>query len=267
MKKLKRKNLIIIVLAVIIATFLGIVILEIYKYNLELEQQYSKVIVEKATASRKKESKDKIASADIKYKNRENQEACFEDLCFVQGTQVITPDGYVSIENLKVGDYVYSRNEETNQIETKKVLQTFESDYKSDTLKIYTKDSSVEATLNHKFYEKNKEWIEAEKLEVGNILINNSNEELEIVKIDRVKSIGTIKVYNLEVEDNHNYFVGFDCVLVHNCCVDRNSLIQIDLFGNTKPIAQIQKGDRVLTYNSKTGKNELREVTKITIKK
>ena len=245
MKKLKRKNLIIIVLAVIIATFLGIVILEIYKYNLELEQQYSKVIVEKATASRKKESKDKIASADIKYKNRENQEACFEDL----------------------GDYVYSRNEETNQIETKKVLQTFESDYKSDTLKIYTKDSSVEATLNHKFYEKNKEWIEAEKLEVGNILINNSNEELEIVKIDRVKSIGTIKVYNLEVEDNHNYFVGFDCVLVHNCCVDRNSLIQIDLFGNTKPIAQIQKGDRVLTYNSKTGKNELREVTKITIKK
>ncbi|NLK94876.1 MAG: hypothetical protein GX275_06760 [Clostridiales bacterium] len=29
-----------------------------------------------------------------------------------------------------------------------------------------------------------------------------------------------IKVYNLEVEDNHNYFVSESMVLVHNSCDD-----------------------------------------------
>ena len=206
----------------------------------------------------------KLSSVNEKMNQKNNY--CFEDMCFIAGTNVVTPSGLVHIDDLKIGYIVYTRNQETNEIELKEVLKTFESDYKLDTLKIYTKTSSVEATLNHKFFEKRKGWIKAEELKIGDILINNSNEELEINKIERIASKGTQKVYNLEVADNHNYFVGFDCVLVHNCCIEGKSLVQIDLAGNTKTIENIKQGDIVVTYNPETKENELGVVRRITIK-
>lgn len=206
----------------------------------------------------------KLGSA-MKIKNMENKYR-FEDKCFIAGTNVITPSGAVHIEDIKAGDNVYTRNEKTNEIEIKKVLRTLDSDYKLDTIKVYTRDASVEATLNHKFFEKNRGWVKAEELRMGDILINNSNEELEINNIERIASKGTQKVYNLEVADNHNYFVGFDCVLVHNCCIDGKSLVQVNFNGDMKTIESINDGDKVVTYNPKTGKNELGEVRKRTVK-
>lgn len=256
MKKLKRKNLLVIAFLIVLLIFTATIILKVILLN-QAEEQLAVL-----------EKKEKIANTTkTYYKNRNiDVNASFEELCFVMGTKVITPNGFVNIEDLKVGDSVYSRNEKTDEIEIKKVLQTFESDYEFDTLRIFTKDSSVEATLNHKFYEKNKEWIEAKELKVGDILVNNSNEELEIIKIENIKSEGVQKVYNLEVEDNHNYFVGFDCVLVHNCCVDPFSEVLVSLSGETRAIQFIKSGDKVVTFNFKTGKNELKTVTKTTIK-
>jgi len=265
----KATNTIIVVGLIMIATILawGIVSIKSSNANKLLEKLQAQVIVEQAMMSEQKESKDKINKGEATYQDRlREEEACFEDLCFVKGTKVITPRGLINIEELKKEEEVYTRNEKTNEIEIKKILQIFESNYENDILKIYTKDSSIEATLKHKFYIKNNSWTKAENLKVGDILVNNSNEELEIKKIERIESTGIIKVYNLEVEDNHNYFVGFDCVLVHNCCVDENSLILIDNLGSTKSIKSIREGDMVLTYNSETKINELKPVTRITIK-
>ena len=138
------------------------------------------------------------------------------DTCFVIGTKVLTPNGYLNIENIKIGDMVLSKNEKTNEIEAKEVTKTFEHNYNGNTYKIFTENSNVEATYNHPFYVKNQGWIEAKDLKEGNILINADNEELKIQKIEIIKNIKDIKVYNLQVKDNHTCFVGLDKVLVHN---------------------------------------------------
>lgn len=47
------------------------------------------------------------------------------ELCFVAGTQILTDDGHVPIENIKAGDYVYAENPETGEKGLKRVEQTF----------------------------------------------------------------------------------------------------------------------------------------------
>ena len=39
---------------------------------------------------------------------------------------------------------------------------------------------------------------------------------IEVLKVEEIIPNSVYTVYNFEVEDNHNYFVGIDKVLVHN---------------------------------------------------
>ena len=181
--------------------------------------------------------------------------------CFMPGTKVLTPQGLINIEEVKVGDEVYTRNNETNEIELKKVLRTLEHKYSGNIIKISTSNADVETTINHPFYVKDKGWTRADELKEGDILINNNNEEQAIKKIETIQNNETIKVYNLLVEDNHDYFVGLDCVLVHNKCIKAGSQVLIDKQGTTKAIEELKVGDTVLTYNEETGRNELTKVT------
>lgn len=208
---------------------------------------------------------DKLILANSK--KVDSSEYCLNDLCFVAGTKVITPSGFANIEDLKIGDSVFSRNQETGEIEVKEIVQVYKSNYENDVIKIYTNYANVEATLNHKFYEKNRGWIEAKDLRVDDILINSSNEETRVVKVEREESKGIQEVYNLQIDGNHNYFVGLDCILVHNCCcVREDTVVLTSLFGDTKQIRDIKEGEKVLTFNEKTGEKELKTVTKTTIK-
>ncbi|ATV34410.1 hypothetical protein CUC00_12470 [Prevotella intermedia] len=60
----------------------------------------------------------------------------------------------------------------------------------------------------------NGEWVPIEELDVNDTLQLKDN---SIVVIDNKIIFSTfIKVYNLEVEDNENYYVTIDSVLAHN---------------------------------------------------
>ena len=48
------------------------------------------------------------------------------DTCFPAGTLVWTPKGFIPIEDIKVGDFVYSWNKVTKQIDVKKVYRKFD---------------------------------------------------------------------------------------------------------------------------------------------
>ncbi len=106
-----------------------------------------------------------------------------------------------------------------------------------------------------------KGWTEAGNLKVGDILINSNNVEQKITKIERIENNETIKVYNLIVEDNHDYFVGLDSILVHNKCIVAGSQVLIDVEGHIKAIEDLKIGDTVVAYNEETERNELRKVT------
>ena len=135
--------------------------------------------------------------------------------CFVAGTKVLTEDGYVNIEDIKVGDYVYALDLDSNERILKRVEKKFEGE-SDETYEIMINGEKIVTTPKHKFYVIDKGWVRAAELEEGDVLNSFNAGDLEITKIKHVKHSVPVKVFNLTVEDLHNYLVSSDQLLVHN---------------------------------------------------
>ena len=135
--------------------------------------------------------------------------------CFVAGTKVLTENGYVSIENIKVGDMVYSYNFNNNELELKKVINLINSEAK-ETYKMDIGDQTIEMSKRHELYIIDKGWTRAYDVKVGDKMISSDDKVVTIKKIDLITYDTPIKTYNLTVEGNNNYFVTYSKVLVHN---------------------------------------------------
>lgn len=73
----------------------------------------------------------------------------------------------------------------------------------------------LEVSPEHRFFS-NGEWVPIEELNVNDTLQLKDN---SIVVIDNKIIFPTfVEVYNLEIEDNENYYVTEEGVLVHNSC-------------------------------------------------
>ena len=138
-----------------------------------------------------------------------------EYACFVAGTKVLTDNGYKLIEDIKVDDYVYAFNEMTNDYELKKVLQKFNNRTKK-IYEIYVAEHIIKTTDKHEFYVRDKGWIKASELKVGDKL--STKEDIDpTIKNIKIKDYDEyISVYNMEVEGHHNYLITEDGLLVHN---------------------------------------------------
>ena len=67
----------------------------------------------------------------------------------------------------------------------------------------------------HKFYIQDKGWIRAYEVEIGDKLIAKDN-NMEITDIEYIYHKEPVKIYNMTVEDNHNYLITEYELLVHN---------------------------------------------------
>ena len=90
----------------------------------------------------------------------------------------------------------------------------------------------IETTMFHPFYvqdEKSKSgiWMAASNLVSGDKLLMEDGQSVYVEKVRIEKLAENIKVYNLEIDELHTYFVG-DGVLVHNGCNVENSDTIID---------------------------------------
>ena len=137
--------------------------------------------------------------------------------CFVAGTKVLTENGYVNIEELKVGDKVYSINLETNEKELKEVTRVIESSTK-ETYKMTIGTEIVEMSIKHELYIIDKGWVRAYNVKVGDKMLDSNGNEVEITNIEYTRYEEPIKTYNLTVDGNHNFFITNIQVLVHNSC-------------------------------------------------
>lgn len=145
--------------------------------------------------------------------------------CFVAGTPVWTEDGLVPIEEISEGTYVLSVDLTTQELSYQKVLHTYQ--LSSDRIEYVTTQTgdTITTTRTHMFYTRNKGYVPANNLEAGDILFQPAGELLKVSDIEYVpEDIDKIFVYNFEVEQNQNYFVGEDGVLVHNSCVAFDNL-------------------------------------------
>ena len=135
--------------------------------------------------------------------------------CFVKGTKVKTENGFKNIEDIKIGDNVYSYNLNNNTLELKKVLNTIKSNT-IDTYKVTIDGKTVEMSPKHQLYIIDKGWVRAYDLKVNDKMLDSNGKEIIVTKIENKKYDKPIKTYNLSVSGNNNYFVTDIQVLVHN---------------------------------------------------
>lgn len=139
--------------------------------------------------------------------------------CFLEGTKIVTANGYRDIDKLFIGEKVLTYNEKTKKNEYKSVLHTFKFEDAHEELYTIKINGNTEFSLTgyHRVYayrDGEYKYIPANELVVGDIVRYSSSEEHTITDI----SYETINkmVYNLETEDNHNFYIGNEGILVHN---------------------------------------------------
>jgi len=161
--------------------------------------------------------------------------AVFYDECLPKGAMILLPDGSkVSIGEICDSDEineVMSYNLETRTYEPKRILNKFKNQFNEKFWRVYyknpatNKEEAITLTYNHKVYVKDKDYVRACDLKNGDKLkIDIDN--LRFSEIAKYVYAEVLSVrpnvgkkayyrYNIEVEDNHNYFA--DNILVSNC--------------------------------------------------
>ena len=149
------------------------------------------------------------------------------DECLAGDSLIQTKQGLMRIDNPELkGKKVLSYNESKKTWEYKKVLRWLDQGTKQ-TLFIKTDNSKIRCTANH-LIRTETGWIEARNVKEGMKILSPVDVRLpsidtalmeENADLQQVESVSHAaiceKVYDLEVEDNHNFVA--NSLLVHNC--------------------------------------------------
>ena len=133
---------------------------------------------------------------------------------FPAGTLIAVKDKLVPIETIKLGDQVWAYNEKENKAELAKVEGTF-SRFAQQIVEIKLINSeTVQATPEHPFWVEGKGWVKAEHLKADYEFKTLYNTKIKVIKVSYTPK--STPVYNFNVAQLHNYFVGQAKSLVHN---------------------------------------------------
>ena len=139
--------------------------------------------------------------------------------CFVAGTPVQMADGTTKpIEQIKIGEWVQSRDANTGITRVKQVTQTFAHDADATMLLTFGNGETIEATPTHPFYVLGRGFVPASQLGIGTSIVTRAGPAATLTA--KTNHTGATRVYNFEVADFHTYFVGKSDggLWVHNIC-------------------------------------------------
>lgn len=154
-----------------------------------------------------------------------------EDRCIFEGQSVLTYNGYKLIEDIEIGDMVYTHLGNFKPVVDKHMhLEKNKLRYDITT---YLSAETLSVTNDHKLYVYDKEtsqfkWLEAENLNIKKHCLTFKDSEgfieetIDGYLLFPIKNInisiptkGNERVYDLSVEDDHSFVVGN--YNVHNC--------------------------------------------------
>lgn len=149
--------------------------------------------------------------------------------CLVGGTRIETEYGYKEIQNIHIGDKVWTFNVDTQKRELSTVTMWMNKGEK-DTIKVFTNHNYIEGTPDHKvlvYEDKKMTYKEIKDISIGDLLVvrngvkkADAEEKLEdSFKLEKVKKIEVSKkqtTYDITVDSkNSNFFA--NGIVTHNC--------------------------------------------------
>ena len=146
--------------------------------------------------------------------------------CFVRGTLVHTERGLIPIEQVQIGDMVWSQPEESGERAFRPVVRLLRFQDKA-IWKIAFGRSGAEhenvfATPNHPFWVKGVGWTRADLLQPGMIVELLDGED---AFVSECRDTGVLQdVFNFEVQDFHTYYVSGIGIWVHNANCGEDAL-------------------------------------------
>jgi hypothetical protein len=131
--------------------------------------------------------------------------------CFGAGTPVHTLSGVQAIETLKEGDRVLTQDTKTGALGFKPILVVHRNP-PSPTYRIALGDETVVSSHFHRFWKAGQGWVMARDLKPGDTVRTLGG----LVQVGAIESDEVQPVFNLDVADDADFFVGRQGALVHD---------------------------------------------------
>lgn len=153
-----------------------------------------------------------------------------EEACFTSDAEIMTPNGWRKITDMKVGDKVYQYEIDGSITETK-VLHTINKDYKGDIYKVIRRNSIAQVTPDHEmiYFNKNGEYVRKqiqdmdfsesgsipiyeEQNSFDNTMVSLSEFKTDIMQYDGIVTCVTVPSGNIIVRHpDHDAFIIGNC--------------------------------------------------------
>ena len=145
----------------------------------------------------------------------------------------------LAIEKIKSGDKVISTDPETMETSPKTVLETYIREV-TTLVHLTVNGEEIITTIDHPFYVKDKGFVTAGELKIGDELLDVNENVLLVENFDVELIDEPTTVYNFQVEDYHTYHVSGFGVLVHNAG-DYSNLKDSKYVGEGKSLQRLKK--------------------------
>lgn len=174
---------------------------------------------------------------------------------FPGDTLVHTGTGLKAIEQISKGDQVLSLAEWNNEKSYQTVEEVIrnEKDYDLYTITL-ANGEAITATDGHPLFVPNQGWMDARLLKQGDHLYLQSQGTVRITNITTEHKHEV--VYNLEVANNHTFFVGVEGVLAHNAKGCRIHFVQHNSRKKAFEASGQPKGTKAEKHNKPTSRGQ-----------